>query len=381
MNAHSRTLVSVTLLLAVAGCVHVPAEPNKLDLQLLHGAEVFGHEITPAPTEDLLALSPEMHDFLNPDISSPDIAYTRFRRLMRGLQEGGHFANNYDAGGTFSAAQTFADGKGNCLGYTNMFIALARGARLDAKYQLIEADPNWNVESGYLIKNNHVNVVVEGIRLTSTYQDEVIVDFNLVRPDPNYSTAEVISDDFASALFHANLAVDAMHAGEYEAAFAHLKRGALTAPENKMVWANLGVLLSKLGHPALAQRAYEQVLRLDARDKSAWVGMAVNLRAQGKHEEAAAYNQRVERYQLRNPYYHYALAESAYRQQDYTTALASVQKAISMRGQEARFHLLRAATAMELGDEQLAQRSKRLAAKYYDRRVRSARATAIYRYD
>ena len=141
-------------------------------------------------------------------------------------------------------------------------------------------------------------------------------------------------------------------------------RGALTDPNNKVVWNNVGFVYSKLGKPAFAQKAYEVALSLDAEDKSALAGMVVALTAQGRLQEAASYERRVHWYQMKNPFYHFALAKGAFMQARFDEALLAVEGAIDLKEDEARFFALRAAIAAELGDEQLAERSRQLADQF-----------------
>ncbi|MGK0224874.1 MAG: Flp pilus assembly protein TadD [Limisphaerales bacterium] len=378
MNTHGRIFVLMALAVLNLGCANnfPPLTSSVQRLDLFDGAEIFGHTVEAAPVSDVLSLSPEMEAFLADTVSRRDVEYARFRKLMGGLVLGGFFANNYQFDGTYSAAETFAQRKGNCLGYTNMFIALAREVGLDARYQLIESHPVWNVESGYLIKNNHINVLVEGVRMPHLASSEVIVDFNMVTPNADDTRPKLVSDAYATSLLHANLGVSYLHEGKLEQAFAELKRAAQLAPENKTVWNNLGVLLSKLQRPSLAQLAYEEVVRIDRHDKTAWVGLTVALTAQGRLEEAARYGKKVERYQRRNPYYHFALAEAAFGKHDYPGALGFVEAAINLRKSDADFYSLRAATAEQLGDGQLASRSNLLAKKYRNRSHNNRRVSS-----
>ncbi len=361
------------VILFANGCATYPVFPNA-DAHiptLMSGEVVFGETIDPAAETNLLTMSEDMHDFLeNADIFETNIRYTRFRRLIGGLIKGGYFSNAYVADGTYSAARTFRDGRGNCLGYTNMFITLARAAGLSASYQLIEDHPLWNMESGHLIRNNHINVVINDISLPGKDKARVVVDFNVVQPDPEFAETVLVSDDFAKALFYVNIGVDYIAQGDYRNAFAQLKRGALTDPNNKFVWNNVGFVYSKLGKPALAQKAYELALSLDAEDKSALAGMVVALTAQGRQQEAASYERRVHWYQMKNPFYHFAIAKSAFTQARFGEALLAVEGAIDLKEDEARFFALRAAVAAELGDEELAERSLQLADQF-ERRSRN----------
>ena len=146
-----------------------------------------------------------------------------------------------------------------------------------------------------------------------------------------------------------------------------MKRAILTDAQNPIAWNNLAILYSRYGHPEVAEAVYRTALRIKRNDKSALSGLVVALEAQGRMEEALEVSRRVRYYQLRNPYYHYALAEQAFRNEDYALAMVSIEEAIDLRGKDARFFALRAETASILGDADLAARSARLAAKYADR--------------
>ena len=358
-------LFSLALLSGCASTTHNFPNAQEHIPALLDGSAVFGEPVPAAPVESLLAMSPAMTAFIEEaEVNDARISYTRFRRLLTGLKRGGYFNNNYEEAGTYAAAKTFAGAKGNCLGYTNMFIALARASNLDAKYQLIESSPLFDVEAGQLIRNNHINVVIDHLDLPGVYSASVVVDFNIVQPDPEYAKPKVVSDRFAEALFYVNLSADAQAVGDYRTAFAYLKRAALTDESNYFLWNNLGVFYSKMGEADLAEHAYHVALSHDANNKSALVGLVVSYTNQGRLEEAAVLEAHVSRYQKRNPYFHYALADKAFKSEKFDEALAAIEEAIDLRGKDARFFALRAAAAAELGDEGLQVRSERLARKY-----------------
>lgn len=358
----SAVFVYVVLL---AGCVtqtdmqHEQSYPA----ELIDGSAVFGEVIEPAPALDLLTVSAEMSEFVASTRAGGHFESLRFRRLMRKLVEDGYFIDQYDRDASYSAAKTFAVRKGNCLAYANMFIALAREAGLDAKYQLVDTQPTWDVESGFLIRNNHVNVILEGLKSPGNNFSDITVDFNLVRIAYD-APRTTISDDYAESMFYGNLAVQQLHKGDRRAAFSYLKRAVLTEPANQDVWNNLGALYSMSNQPGLGQQAYEMALSLNKRNETAIAGLAKTLRQQEKHEEADHYEALAAKYRRKNPYYYFALAEQAFHNDAFEFALQSVEQAISLQRDNARFYALRAATAQELGDVALQQKSIRLQHKH-----------------
>lgn len=285
--------------LLTAGCASSASRTPVYDPALISGVLLFGEEVTPAPEVDMLGLSPEMEAFLDEGITGPAFDINRFARLMKKLKHAGFFKDRYQGDATYSASQTFALRKGNCMGYTNLFVALARGIGLDARFQLVENRPVWDVEGGYLVRNNHINVVIDKVSIPGRTDTTIEVDFNNVQQGLLRATSEIISDEFAESLFYANLAMDAFAEGDAHSAFSLLKRAIMIAPENKMLWNNLGVLYLSSEQPQLAERAYDQALAIDRRDKTALSGMVVALRSQQRLAEADVLAKRIKRYQAK----------------------------------------------------------------------------------
>jgi Flp pilus assembly protein TadD len=355
------------VVLLLAGCVTQTGMQSvqSYPAELLDGSRVFGEAIEPAPPQDLLSVSTAMTEFVASIRGEGHFESLRFRRLMRKLVQDGFFIDQYDRDASYSAAKTFAERKGNCLAYTNMFVALAREAGLNAKYQLVETQPTWDVESGFLVRYNHVNVLLEGLKSPGNHVSDITVDFNIVRVADDVPRT-TIGDAYAESMFYGNLAVEQLHKGDHRTAFSYLKRAVLTEPANSDAWNNLGALYSIKERPELGQLAYETAMSLSKRNATAISGLAKSLRQQGKHEQADQYETLAAKYQGKNPYYHFAVAEQAFRNDAFEIALHSVEQAISLQRDNARFYALRAATAEELGDLVLQQKSIRLQRKHTD---------------
>ncbi len=356
------------MLLQACASQSITTFPEDEASHLLDGQALFGETIPAANPVDIMNLSPEMAAFVDDDISGSKSSYVRFRRLIKRLIEEGHFDNPYDANANFSASETFSERRGNCISYTNMFVALAREAGLEAKYQLVRARPDWGAESGFLIRSNHVNVLIDPIFIPGSENSQMIVDFNRAIPlDEDDQNTEVISDEFAQALYYSNMAMDYLRSGDTRTAFAHLKRAIQTDATNYDLWNNLGTIYSVADRNDLAERVYRTVLEMEHNNKTAMSGLAKTLVNQERFEEAAEYEKAVARYQQRNPYYHYAVAQQAYHSELFDEALVAINDAIDIK-KTSRFYALRAATARGLGDLALAEESTRLQRKYLKRR-------------
>lgn len=351
--------------LAAAACCLLltacAASPNRhgldYDPSLITGERLFDAPI-PAeelPVEPILEMSPAMRDYMNHAVQPRGRPAARFKSLFASLTRDGYFETVYTADRTLTAADTFAAKGGNCLSYTNLFVTLAREAGLDARYQIVDVPPTWDADSGFLIRYTHINVLLKGMRLEDDDRDDVVVDFNLVHPKPDYRHREV-SDQYAESLFYGNRSVALLREGRIRESFAYLRRALELAPENQDLWTNLGAFYAKAEDPHSAIEAYRVALALDPDNKAAFVGLAQGYAGVGDTAKAAAYQEKVRRYRDGNPYYQFALAQSAFEQADLPRSLELVNAAIELE-HNAEFYLLKSLVELKMNDEEAAEMS------------------------
>jgi Flp pilus assembly protein TadD len=360
-------MATVIGLLLIAGCAAAPMDPTtepEIE-QLLSGELVFGEPVRldEVPDVELIGVSEEMRAFIRREVGETGISSVKFRRMFRGLTREGYFNANYLADSTRTAADTFQRKTGNCLSYTSMFVALAREAGLDARFQIVDVPPNWDADSGYLIRYTHVNVVLKGFRYDKANGSEFSVDFNDVLPEPEYSRRE-ISDAEATALYYANRSVHYLRAGSGREAFAHLKKAIHVSPQNSDLWINLGALYAKEDALEQALSAYQVALALDPRNRGAISGLGRTHQLLGNVEEAEYYNEQVKRYRQKNPFFHFAIAQAEFENARYQSALDSINTAIDLKYRNGRFHFLKGLTQYKLGDTESAQVSFRRADRF-----------------
>ena len=191
-----------------------------------------------------------------------------------------------------------------------------------------------------ILLNNHINVVVKGVRSDINHTREYVVDFNTAEYNGNYDTRKV-TDNYAVALYFSNVAVESMQAGELRKAFRYLKKGIETDPEIAGLWVNLGALYSRSEEYDLAEQAYLQALSIQPSNKSALVNLASALQYLGHHEQAEFYLKKVAYYRDHNPYYHYFQAQAAYQNNELEDALTYLEEAIRLKRDEHQFYFLR----------------------------------------
>ncbi len=337
-NVHLLILVGIWL---VACAPLVVTAPDSTD-DLLSGQVLFGEliDISDIRTDGILALNDEMRDYVASKMKGNPQARSRLRKLIRGMIEDGLLTLDYDPNLTYTAIETFQNRQGNCLAFSILFASLAREANLDVTFQMVDIPPSFRADGEMILLNNHINVLVKGVRSDVTFSRDYVVDFNTAEFNGNYDTRKV-TDNYAIALYYSNVAVESMQAGNSKNAFRYLKKGIETDPAIAGLWVNLGALYSRNEHYNMAEQAYQQALSIQPSNKSALVNLASTLHYLGHEEESEYYLKKVAYYRDHNPYYHYFQAQTAYQQNELEDALAYLAEAIRLKRDEHQFYFLR----------------------------------------
>lgn len=337
---YAHLLVLACLWLAACTPLAVTAPDSSDDL--LSGEALFGEtiDVSDIRSDKILTLNDEMRDYVAAKVRGDPQARSRLRKLIRGMIDDGLLTLDYDPNLTYTAIETFENRQGNCLSFSILFAALAREAGLELTFQMVDIPPSFRAEGEMIILNNHINVLVKGIRRDVNHVGRYVVDFNTAEYNGNYDTKRV-ADDYAIALYFSNVAVESMRTGETRKAFRFLKKGIETDPGIVGLWVNLGALYSRNQHYDMAEKAYHQALTINPSNKSALTNLASVLRYLGREEESRYYSSKVAYYKDLNPYYHHHRAQTAYQANELEDALAHLAKAIRLKPDEHQFYYLR----------------------------------------
>ncbi len=344
------------LLVWAAGCASLPRSLYRLQItpnELLAGAPLGVTAVPPLPAADpadVLALSPEMKAFADAHVDRKSADNLKLNQLVSAIMGKKTFGVTYD-GSTRTAADTFFARRGNCLSFSNMFVAMARYVGLNAEFQEVEIPPDWTLDKETFVLNRHVDVYVDMGQLGSS-----VVDFNIEDFKTTYEM-RVISDARALAHFYNNLGVERMQTGDTAAALWCF-RTAIASAEGRFspAWTNLGTLYLRNGHPAHAEAAYRQALEVNSDDLVAMSDLARLYGRIGDLDRAARYRKLVEHHRWRNPYYRYELARHAYADKHYDEAIGHLKYAARQRPKEDRFPHLLALCYLGKGDVAAARR-------------------------
>ena len=275
-----------------------------------------------APTPDLLATNQSMRAFVQRYTGGVRSSRQRLMLLHSALIGGGLLDLQYDSTADGTAREVFRRGTANCLSYASLFVALAREAGLDASYQWLEMRPQWSRSGERVMLRLHVNVAVK-VGSGRRY----VVDLDPL-PSRAVSGSRMISDRDAQALYHNNLAMQALAGEDLATAWPHAVRALQLSSRLPYLWLNLGAIYRLAGQHRVAESLYLYALQLDPWDRSAMNNLVVLYTLEGREADRRYWEARVEHYRDANPYYHAWLGDMAGEQGDWRAALRPYRDAL-----------------------------------------------------
>ncbi len=352
MFRRSVIVMAATAVLSMGGSLSVWAQSTPSAEELL-GGRLLGAagETTPAVDHrEVLALSDEMQRFLSEYVNPGATDVFKLQQLIDAIMDATTFGLEYDEN-TRTAAETFRLRLGNCLSFSAMFVALARGVGLNAEFQEVDIPPDWSMRKDVFVLNRHVNVSIS-LGAAGTH----VVDFNISDFKSTYEI-DMISDKRAIGYFYNNLGVERMQDGDISGAVANFRRAVVDTDRSfSPAWTNLGTLYRKFGYHAYAEAAYKQALKADKMDVVAMSNLVSLYEKMDDPEKAEIYQKRVDEHRMRNPYFRFSLAREAFFDRDYEAAIKHLKVAIREHKNDDEFYFLLGQCYLMSGDEKEARR-------------------------
>jgi len=299
---------------------------------------------------DLLAVSASMQRFIRnyaPDDMANgrkawNLAYAALDPILLNF--------DYDSSVTLTATETFRQRTGNCLSFSNMFVALAREAGLNAWFQEVKLPPEWtNINETFLV-SMHVNAVVQD------GWSEYVVDVSGAKR-AQWTRIRKLSDAEAEAQYYNNLGADSLLENELATAFAYLMMAIRIAPDASYIWSNLGVVYNRNGQPEDAKTAYLPALEINPAETVALNNLHSIYITEGDLDRAEKISSKVEKHRKKNPYYLHHLSSLALDEQRYGDAIELLKRAIKLNNEEYRFHISLARSLLLIGEKDAALQS------------------------
>jgi tetratricopeptide (TPR) repeat protein len=352
-------------------------------------------DVDAVPDIDILALSEEIKTMLDESIVGTGNPKQRLQALMDLINENVKLDAAEDKYGTKTATETFEEGSGNCLSFSNMFVAMARYCGLDSGFQEIPTPPNWVKDGEVLLFTRHIGAMVDvyepgqlfiniegsftGEKMVVETRDQTQYLFAPLLPlSARYSrvpSSRSITDKRAFALFYNNIGSQYLTEGNTLDAFRYFVKALKLDPEVSFIWSNLAVAYGRNNQEEAAEKAFLQSLSIN-QGKDELTGMSImsnlarHYTRQGNIEEAAVYEEKVRSYRDMNPYYHYSMGEIDFYEESYEHSIGHYNEAIKRKSDEPQFHYALALAYLKLGKIERAEKSMEKAISYSkDRRI------------
>ena len=349
-----RVIPALLAMAAVSACQSIAIVDRHIpDDELLSGTVVFGERVRSSERSDvdIVATDEAMRAFVARAAEVPK-ERDRLRALLDLMRRNGYVATSYEPYLNLTAPEAFAAKRGNCLSYTSLFVALARAADLDARFQMVAVPPDYDSVGGRLVLNKHINVRVENVPGRGT----VTVEFSEEYASGIYDR-RAVPDQYATALHYNNLAFAHARDGDPRSEFVYLRKAIDATPDNPDYWANLGVFYGRQRQHDHAVAAHRRALSFDANHGAAIRGLANAYTALGHDEAARLFRKRIARSRARDAYGYFALAQRALEASHVAYSLELLGNAIRLHGDDHRFHQLQGEAYAELGDDAAAEAS------------------------
>lgn len=349
-NMTARQFLSgrVMLLLAVMLLLSACATQQQVDYELppLRHA---GPEVQLADT-DVLAVTPEMEEFLARYVLEYPNSNTKLHLLSNSLGRNGVLGFEYDDSRTLTAAEAFDSRSGNCIGFSNMMVAMARQAGLTARYQEIIRRPVWSSREDTVLLLKHVNVVISGRNF------DYVMDISNLRVN-HMTQRRLVDDSYAKALYLNNLGAEALFRNDLPTAYAYMKAAIETDPNMTDAWVNIGVVLGRNEQLNDAVNVLQRALQIDPNQYSAMNNLYEIYVEKGDLLAAESLQSRVDRYRRANPYYLLSLSDDAVAQKQFEESLRLLRRALKKKDDDHILHYALAKTQYLSGEEEAAHYS------------------------
>ena len=152
------SLLALALLGApIAGCASSGVEGSGSSAASWAEA-VAARGVDPARVPDPTAATPEMAGAAK-RMAGPGTTAEKLWRLQQALVDRQDFGFDREIGGTFTAAEAFHERRGNCVSFTNLFIALGRSLGISLKASIVKRRPESEKHGELIVIYSHMVAV------------------------------------------------------------------------------------------------------------------------------------------------------------------------------------------------------------------------------
>ncbi len=381
----------------VSGCSTIPikkVDPISIDrfpaYEMADGSSISPQSATETiPDVEILSIDDNIKKLIDEKTEGIVDPQKRLVALTKLLVKYVKYDTVSDLYGVKTAQQTFDTGTGNCLSFSNLFVAATRHTGLVAKFSEIPTLPNWSRDGEILFFTKHIgaaavihNTFTQMIQLRTTDEQGTFVTvdesiryyFSPSELDPENARVtafgyEAISDRRAFAQYYNNVGSKHLAEGNAKDAYRYFVKAIKIDPDLSYAWSNLGVVYKKNLQFEAAEAAYLQGLSVthglrDTSLLSIMNNLAHLYDTKGDMENARFYKAQVTAFREKNPYYQYAAGKTAYQDALYERSIGFFRDAIRLKKNEHLFYYGLALAYLKTGDIKKAEANMNQAITY-----------------
>ena len=353
-------LLLLVTTLTLAACASVPDAPPSqslyLDARFAAPSERIG-------AGDVFALSPEMKDYVQTDLSGPVRTLGHQHGLFDALYKKGQLKLEYDGVMTKNASEAFAARSGNCLSLVIMTAAFAKEMGLPVRYQNVMVEETWSRTGDIYLSIGHVNLSL-GRKQTDGGVDLVgemlTIDF---MPPSNLGTlrTHTLAEQTIVAMYMNNRAVESLTRDQLDDAYWWARAATVQDPKFLGAFNTLGVIYQRHGNIEQADRVFEYVLEREPGNTRVMSNLAPVLEKLGRNAEAQELTRKLQQLEPYPPFYFFKLGQEAMQRGDPRAAVTYFEREVERAAYYHEFHFWLAVAYASVGDADKARRQLTLA--------------------
>jgi tetratricopeptide (TPR) repeat protein len=257
-----RTRWAVAALVATVSCVPALAARDPgfaMSEQERHQAlERAG--LDPSAIVDPIAVSDDLRELAG-SVAGEGTVRDRLARLQAHLFDPKAYVFDYETRRTLTAVEAYEAKSGNCVSFTNLFIALGRALDIPVYASVAFTERNEEEFDDLVVLNSHI---------VATYTDlrgVLVFDFERRRQSLPVGYRPV-NDAWLTAAYHNNLGVERLLAGDLDGAQLLLEVATALAPRFEDALTNLAVVYRRQGDIAAAIDTHLLALLVEPHDRA-----------------------------------------------------------------------------------------------------------------
>jgi len=286
------------------------------------------------------------------------------RKLVENILNKSQLNVRYSKYQTKTAIELFYEGTGNCLAYTNLFVALARSIGLRAFFgdaSLLVSDVE--EKEGVMVNSGHICAIV--------YAEPEIIFIDFANRQFKYMVGySFINDIEAVAHYYNNLGYEKRLASSPEIAknmnregLAEFEMSVAVCPDFYRGYNNLGVVYQQLGEVDRAIECYRKAIDSNPEFSSVYGNLGMLFYQKDEIDQAAKYFRKAISYNQQNHFNYYYLGMIAMKKDDLKEARKNFQRAVRIKDDFAIAYYYLSLVYKRLGETEKAKEAREKAPK------------------